>query len=283
MIQAFLVAIPSFCQPAAVGAFRRPGTVFAVVVAGAVAITGCGGPGEMPPEAADQPLTPDADGRVDRTATGTTGIEGHWHVESDSTNFSGMAPGTCQMNGHDISQCSRVITPDPATAITSFPPTVINGFVLGMCVVGVVAPVIRDANGNLDSANIWGLSIGLRFNAGQAYDAPAHGVTGIAFDIDSEPPPRGGIRVLAPTATTAGRAAWWNGATEDTSPVHVGHNEFRWASVGGPLLLTPPPPSYAMTPFDPTRLIGIEFAAVSDPYGPETVSFCISNLTALRN
>ena len=77
------------------GAFRRPGTLFAVVVAGAVAITGCGGPGEMPPEAANQPLTPDADGRVNRTTTGTNrGIEGRWHVDSDSTNRSGMAPGS---------------------------------------------------------------------------------------------------------------------------------------------------------------------------------------------
>ena len=136
----------------------------------------------------------------------------------------------------------------------------------------------RDASGNLDYSHIWGLRISLSLNAGQAYyDAPRMGVTGIAFDIDSEPPPRGGIRVNAPTEATVTASASWNGASEDTSPVHAGHNEFRWASVGGPRYLTSPPV------FDPTRLLRIGFQALSDPDGPETVSFCISNLTALRN
>jgi hypothetical protein len=259
-----------------VGVVRRLATVFAVVVAGAVAIAGCGSPGEVPPEAAAQPLIPDDTGRIDRTKTGTTGIEGRWHVFSDGTNPEGVASGTCQNNGHDSAQCSTVITPDPTAMM--FPPTVVNGFVLGMCVVGVAARIISDASGNPDYAHIWGLGIGVSFNGVQAvYDAPAHEVTGIAFDIDSEPPPRGGILVEVPTDATALQPAWWGGATDDTSPVHAGHNEFRWASVGGPVYATSPPA------FDATRILEILFHAVSDPDGPETVSFCISNLTALRN
>jgi hypothetical protein len=259
-----------------VGAFRRQGIARAVVVAGAIAIVGCGSPGEMPPEAADQPLIPDETGRIDRTKTGTTGIEGRWHVFSDGTNPEGVPSGTCQNNGHDSAQCSIVISPDPTAMI--FPPTVVNGFVLGMCVVGVAARVISDASGNPDYSHIWGLGIAVDFNGVQAYyDAPAHGVTGIAFDIDSEPPPRGGIRVEVPTQATALQPAWWGGATDDTSPVHAGHNELRWASVGGPVYST------GLPAFDPTRILAILFHAVSDPDGPETVSFCINNLAALRD
>jgi hypothetical protein len=245
------------------------------MVVGAVGIVGCGSSGEMPPEGADQPLTPDPSGRIYRTTTGTTGIDGAWYVYSDSTNPEGVAPGDCQTNGHATAQCSKIITPDPATKM--FPPTVVNSFVLGNCVVGVAARIVSDANGNPDSSHIWGFGIGASFNGGQVYyDAPAHEVTGIAFDIDNEPPPRGGIRVQMPTEATALSPAWWRG-TEQSSPVHAGHNEFRWASVGGPVYLTSPPP------FDPTRIYGIQFMAVSDTDGPETVSFCISNLTALRN
>jgi hypothetical protein len=259
-----------------VGAFRRSGTALAVIVVGAVAIVGCGSSDAMPPEAADQPLPPDETGRVDRTATGTTGIEGGWFVFSDSTNPEGVPPGDCQRGGHDIAQCSAVIMPDPATR--EFPPTVVNDFVLGNCVVGVAARIIADANGSPDSSHIWGFGIGLSFNGGQPYyDAPAHQVTGVAFDIDSEPPPRGGIRVTVPTEATAILPAWWGGATEWTSPVHAGHNEFRWGSVGGPRYSTSPPP------FDPTRILGISFQVVADTDGPETASFCISNLAALRN
>jgi hypothetical protein len=265
-----------------VGACRCPGIALSALAAGAVALAGCGSSGEMPRAAMDTPLTPDETGRVDRTTTGTTGIEGGWYVYSDSTNPEGVAPGDCQNSGHDTAECSTVITPDPAAQ--TFPPTVVDGFGLGNCVVGVVARALRYANGSLDFTHIWGLGIGVTFNAGQLYyDAPAHGVTGVAFDIDSEPPPQGGIRVQVPTQTTAKQAAWWAGATDDTSPVHAGHNEFRWADVGA---MSPPSggaPVAAPPPFDPTRILGIQFQAMPDPSGRKTVSFCISNLTALGN
>jgi hypothetical protein len=239
--------------------------VFAVVVAGAAAIFGCGSPGETPSAEADQPLIPDGNGFVDRSTTGTTEIQGGWYAFSDAED--------CQLNGHDTDECSLVTTPD--LAAQNFPPTVVADIDLGMCVVGVAAQIIAGPDGEPDYSNIWGFTIAIDFATGQPYDAPAHDVTGVGFDIDSEPPPRAGIRVLLPTAA-APDAAWWRGGAMK-SPVHAGHNEFRWASVGGPTYLQSPPP------FDPTQLLGIGFQAVSDEEGAKTFSFCISNLSVLRN
>jgi hypothetical protein len=249
----------------------RPRTVLAVVLA----VGGCVSSGGSPPEGADQLLIPDGDGRIDGIMSGTTGIEGAWFAYSDSTDAQGIPGGVCQANGHLLAQCSTVITPDPAAQ--RFPPTVVDGFIdLGMCVVGVDAQVISDSNGQPDFSHIWGLGIGMRLAAGQAYyDAPAHGVAGFAFDIDSEPPPGGGIRVQLPTSSTLTAAAWWLAATGDRSPVHAGHNEFHWDQVGGPTFSSSPPA------FDPTHLLGILFQAVADTDGPKTLSFCIRNLTAL--
>ena len=62
-----------------------------------------------------------------------------------------------------------------------------------------------------------------------------HGVTGFAFDIDSEPASGAGLLVttVGPGESSAESAPiYWGGAHLDASPVHAGHNEFRWSEVG---------------------------------------------------
>jgi hypothetical protein len=229
---------------------------------------GGGGEARDGGQSQNQILMPDENGWIDGTTTGTTMIQGSWWSVSDREGCLGV--------GHAASECSLLITPDETAQ--NFPPTVVQGIDLGMCVVGITARVINDPSGALDFSNIWGFGIAINLNLDEAYDAQTNGVVGFAFDIDAEPPPRGGIRVALPTESApGGEAAWWGGASADTSPVHAGHNEFRWAVVAGPNYRPSPPP------FDPTQILSIGFQVPADQGGAKTSSFCIRNLTALRN
>jgi hypothetical protein len=212
-------------------------------------------------------LVPDERGRVDKSTTGATGIQGRWFVDVDTVNY-------CQKRGkHLPADCSVLITPDPQ--LGHFAPT----GKLGMCAVGVAAKVILRAGGNPDWENIWGAQVGLTLNDDRPYDAVAHGVTGFAFHLDSEPAPGAGLRVQLLTAALAnnGVGPLWGGASGDTSPAHAGHNEFRWADVGGPPYVDQPPR------FDPTGIVAVAFQMPASATGARSFSFCISQVTALMN
>jgi hypothetical protein len=220
----------------------------------------------VPPlqEAAGQVLAPDGNGRVERSTTGTTGIQGRWFAAADTDD--------CHRRGkHAVRECSLFITPDPQAP--AFGPTAD----LGMCTVGVVAKAVAGSDGTADYANIYGARIGLTLNDGAPFDASAHGVTGFAFHIDSELPINAGIQVQMATVGANLDPAWWGGAVAERSPVHAGHNEFRWVDVGGPLSARPQPR------FDAAKLLSIAFDVPTDPAGAKTFSFCISRLTALTN
>jgi hypothetical protein len=252
--------------------FAGLGFVVAVVLATGGA-SGCrpAGPAPSPPRAdagragatRGQLLVPDAEGRVDSSTTGATGIMGHWWARADTED--------CRTKGkHGPRDCSRLVAPDPAAP--AFAPTA----GLGMCASGVTAPVIVREDGKIDYANIWGayVTFVFDFNGDEGYDAPGHHVTGIAFHIDAEPPP-GLLRVVLPTIPQLDNAAFWGGATAEASPVHAGRNEFRWADVGGPIWIDDP------RPFDPARLIAVNFTVPAVPGGARSFSFCIDQLTAL--
>src|SRR5206468_7940286 len=102
-----------------------------------------------------------------------------------------------------------------------------------MCASGVTAQVLPDATGNPAYSSIWGSIVGFDVantagtgadagadagNTRMAYDAPAHGITGFAFDIDN-PPPGGHLRVTFQPVGTENAAAYWGGATMDASPI----------------------------------------------------------------
>jgi hypothetical protein len=214
-------------------------------------------------EAREQVLVADENGRVRDTATGTTGIRGRWFAATDADD--------CQKKGkHAPEACSFLVTPDPTAS--SFLPT----GDLGFCAVGVAAKPVPRPDGTPDWENIWGARIGLTLNDGKPYDARAHGVTGFAFHIDSEPPPNRGMRVQL--AMGAGNdPPVWGGATTETSPVHLGRNEMRWADVAGPPYLENPPT------LDPGRLVSIQFTIPTHPADSRSFSFCISHLAALTD
>ena len=212
---------------------------------------------------AGQLLVPDENGRIDRSTSGSTGIQGHWFAAADTD--------ACQKDGNHVArECSFFVSPDPRA------PNFQRTGDLGMCTVGGAAKVLARPDGNIDWANMWGARIGVTLSDDGPYDALAHGVTGFAFHMDAEPPPNTGLRVELFTLATSGSPAVWGGPAADTSPVHAGHNEFRWTEVGGPAFLNNPPP------FDPTQLLSIAFTVPSSPSGPKSFSFCISQLAALE-
>lgn len=209
----------------------------------------------------DQLLVPDESGWVSRSGTGKTEIQGQWFAAAD-----GDTGDSCPAAAH--THCSVYSEPDPA--VGSFPPT--RG--LGMCTAGVVAK-------STGSEGIWGAMIGFLLNGTESqvypYDAEAHGVTGFGFDIDSEPAPGAEIDVQLMTEPTQGQDPFWGGETQAFSPVHAGHNEFKWRDVGGPWYVAHPPA------FDPRKLIQIAFHVSSNSDHDVSYRFCIGNLTALRH
>jgi len=225
----------------------------------------------------DQLLIPDPKGWVDRSTTGKAKIQGIWFAAFDGLAGGGV-PGSCQAGGHADADCSLIREPDQSAA--TYAPTKD----LGMCTSGSVAKVVAGADGQPDFSHIWGAEIGFLLNvpsldgAPQLYDTARGGVTGFAFDIDAEPPPNAKIAVeLTRNATNEGNPPLWGSKGATSSPVHAGHNEFRWEDVGGPWYLTDPPK------FDPSSLRQIAFHVLPNQTQAASFSFCINNLTALRH
>lgn len=226
----------------------------------------------------DQLLVPDQSGFVARSTTGRTKIQGAWFAVADGLNPGG-APGACQAGGHADADCSTFLEPAPAL-VSAYPPTKD----LGMCTSGRVAKVVADADGQPDYGHIWGAGIVFLLNVPslggepQLYDTVRGGVTGFAFDIDVEPPPNAKLAVeLTMNTTNENAPPTWGWREASWSPVHAGHNEFRWEDVGGPFYVKSPPT------FDPSWLKQIAFHVLASPTEAVSYSFCINNLTALRH
>jgi hypothetical protein len=233
-------------------------------------------------------ITPNALGYFD--GTNAAGVVGAWWATGDDYDFGGMPrTGTCPMAGFPDSECSSIATPTPGK------PFIPNPTGTGMCTSGIAAQVLAGDGGAPAYSVIWGNTIGFDLHdppgfytdAGSPapdanitskgqYDASAHGVTGIAFDIDT-PPPGGTCRVEFQTMGTETNPAYWGGSTSNFSPVVAGHNEIRWSEVGGPFYLTDPPP------FDPNKLEDVDLHVIANPVAPIPYSFCINNIVMLTS
>ena len=223
-----------------------------------------------------QALLPDATGWVDRTATGSTMIQGAWFGYSDGLGLDGTpASGDCERLGsHPVSECSNVASP----TFGSFP-----NIAGKMCTRGTAAQIVNVVGTTTPDYNdIWGAGIAFNLNANggtssliSPYNAITNHVTGIGFDIDSVP--LDGLRVELTTPGTTSAAAFWGGDVNPVSPVHTGHNQFRWADVKGPFYLLTAPV------FDPTQILTLQFHIQPSVAAPIAYSFCVSNLVALMN
>jgi hypothetical protein len=148
-----------------------------------------------------------------------------------------------------------------------------------MCTAGTVAKVVNGGNGVPDYVNISGAGIALDLlapagSAAMPYDATAHGIHGISFDIDQVPLP--GLRVELPNSGTAAQGMygpdyWGATATYPPSPVASGTDVVPFTNVAPPGIIT--------TPFDPTTLLSIRFHVPTSIASTGPYSFCISRLT----
>ena len=218
----------------------------------AAAAVGCGSSTATPPIDASQPSSLTSNGCVG--GNDLAGIVGCWYSYGDVT------------------------TPVPGQP---FPST--NG---SMCTSGTAAKV-----SDMASSAVGGAGIGFDLNnAGAAdggageklpWDATAHDVTGFAFAIDT-PPIGGQMRVEFPTSAAVGttdiKPAYWGGATATLSPfTKPGHYSFHFQDIGGPSDLAAP------VPFDPTKILSMQFHVVSNTTSEIPFSFCISNVYPLED
>ena len=225
-------------------------------------------------------LTPDATGRIDG-ATNSVGVQGRWYPFGDAYGADGIAPGDCQSAGHATSDCSVVTTPTPGTG--TFAPVAGTG----LCTAGFAAKVINGSDGAPDAAHISGAGIALDLNnAGDTplgklpYDAPGNRVTGVAFDLDTDPPrppdgsTTGRLNIEFPTTTAASDSPYW-------SSIDRGHNLIVWSQLEGPLDSATGRPAGAPAVFGPSQLLSIVFHVHGTAAGAIPFQFCINNLTAL--
>jgi len=224
-------------------------------------------------------LLPDANGAVTNNGAG---VMGSWYALADADTRT-TSPSICKANGAPA--CSMFAASSPAQGSgAEFGPSDIT--IGKMCASGTVAKAVADRGSGtaIDYTGIWGAYIAMGFNvaAGDAgtqspYDATAHGITGISFDIDAVP--TSALRVEFTTSavpgTTDTEEAYWGGATLNSSPVIAGTNSFIWSAVSGPMYETNYPA------FDPTKILSIQFHVISNPIGSVNFNFCISNLKAL--
>ena len=166
------------------------------------------------------PLVADQNGHYD--GSNPAGVVGNWWSAGDDYGLDGtLGGGSCRADGFAASACSVLNTPTPGTFFQPDP----TG---RMCTSGVTAQVVPDATGNLAWSAIWGNIIGFDVNNPGSitdgtsmrgvYDAPAHGITGFAFDIDGVKMD-GHLRVAFQTQGTENNAAYYGGASMDVSPI----------------------------------------------------------------
>jgi hypothetical protein len=223
-------------------------------------------------------LIPGAGGWIDAT-TNAYGIKGAWYAISDAYVIGAPPGGDCVALGkHTLAQCSMVTTPLPGDP---FPPSAGGK----MCTSGTAAQVIyRPGTAEYDYDYLWGASIGFDFNGtGRAsapfkyrFDAPAHGVRGIAFDIEYVVQPGTGLRIVFTMQAADGSDTqiyeYWGGAPSyPVSPVVAGTNKVYWTAVTSPM----------GDVFDPTTLGAIQFAVPTTTVSSTPFSYCISNVRVL--
>jgi hypothetical protein len=211
------------------------------------------------------------------------GIQGAWYGYGDGQGTDGtVAMSDCVLKGmHMATDCSVITTP----MYGSFPQTTPGK----MCTSGTVAKVIMGSVGCTapattcaDYSNLFGAGIGLDLNNAGAdggggkmpFNATMAGITGIEFDLDMAPPTNG-IRVEFPTVGTENTSAMWKPGTSNKSPLVVGHNVLMFADVASPTYVKP------AIPFDPTKILSIQFHVPTTTTASQAYSFCISNLAVV--
>jgi len=233
--------------------------------------SGAGGSGGT--SATEVLLSVDPSGHV--TSSAALGISGPSYPYSDGAGTDGVrANGDCERAGHSETECAKVVTPSYSAV------GVVDWSVGGLlCTSGTAERVLDVVGmpGEPDYAHMWGAGLGFNFSdSNPAYDASAHGVIGIAFDLDESSMPPVGMRIELPTVTTVDEPRVWKPAplTDQfwTDPLQPGHNVVLFQDVAPLTFYTD------RSAFDPTQILSVQFHVpttnVSSNY-----AFCIHNLS----
>lgn len=203
----------------------------------------------------------DATGWVDKTVTGDLGIQGAFYPYADSLGMNGMPPGDCQGDGFTTDQCSTISVTYDAVAGK-------------ICATGTAAMVANDMTGMPAYSQIWGAGIGFDLNStgGDAstkmpYDAAAHHVAGVSFDIDNLPV-GAELRVEFPTPAMA--------TTAHYDIVNDNHFEARFDQAA--LFYTTPAD---MTPIDTTMINSFQWHVATNTKAAVPFNFCLSNIKVI--
>jgi hypothetical protein len=250
--------------------------------------TGAGGSG-----AGGIPLTPTNTGFVQDS---TSGIIGAWYAYGDSagpaanTTSTDFADSKCAMGGFTATQCSQIVAPIPGQP---FMPTDLT---MGeMCTNGTAAKVLpppSNPSGSPDYSDLFGAGIGLDFNnpGGDAgvmkmpIDLSAY--KGFSFDFSGTMIPIGNkIRVNFPfMGENNGTDSPYFAAnsTDDHSTLSTtSTNVVHWSNIQGPAYLLSQTPAVTPPPFDPTKILSIQFQVFTNTGASIPYNFCVSNLTLL--
>jgi hypothetical protein len=216
-------------------------------------------------------LIPSATGWIDASSN-PLGIQGQWYVYADGYGTDGLRDGPCQAVGHADSECALITSPIPGPG--GFPN--VGG---KMCTSGAVDQVL-DLNGAPDYGDMFGTGMGFNLASTTAgvpgvFDAHAHRVIGVQFDLDAVP--TAGLYVgFATPASDAGALGpdyWGASAAFQSSPVVAGTNAVLFRDVQSPEA-TP-------LPIDVTQLESMQFQVRSSTAQGSTFAYCVSNVKAL--
>jgi hypothetical protein len=213
------------------------------------------------PDASEVALTLDENGWLGAAGFG---VSGPLYVFSDGFGPDGpSAAGACELAGHAASECAIL------TSTASGPP----GF---FCARGTVERLLDvvGSPGTPDYGAMYGAGIAFNFFEGAAgrlpYDASAHGVVGVAFEIDQVPPR--GLRVELLAARTPNEPAAWKPNQSYVSPLRVGRNVVLFEEA------TPLPFYSDQSALDPTQILSVQFHVPTTSVAAE-FDFCIRNLS----
>ncbi len=222
-----------------------------------------GGAGDQPSAGNDpgEPCTgdgivPDPGGFV-AAETNASGITGSWSVYSDCDDYGPLDAGIPAPGKN----CSAVSSPEAGSPFAPQPGTA------QMCTSGTTVPVLAEDQWPLR----WGayISLDLDGDAGMASDfnATATGIRGFCFYVSGFTVPV--FRVRFPTDQGIADRNWYQSTLQ-----YEGWHRVLFSDLGQVVPTT--------TPFDPTKILSIEFEIPASRLESVPWDFCIDGLVALR-
>jgi hypothetical protein len=200
-------------------------------------------------------LLPDSNGFV-AANTNAFGITGSWYLYDDCDDFALLDAGT-PIPGKN---CSRIAAPAPGGPFVPTSDT-------SMCTSGSTAQVLADDQW----PTRWGAYVGIDLNAlgsvKMDFDATARGVRGFCFYVSGTFIPI--LRVRVPTDQDIAGRDWYQATLQHEGWHQVLFTDLKQVTPGA-------------MPFDPSKIVSIEFEVPASRAEAIAWDFCIDALIAFR-